>query len=515
MRRVTILVKKFAILCHRWMGVAFSLLFSWWFVSGIFIMYWTYPEVTEAQRLERAPVLEASRIHFTPEEAYAVLESDTPYRSVRLASFDGHPAYFFRFGRGASGIVLADTGEEQVVFSDDLLRRSATDWAGLPIERTTEEIFTEPDQWTLSGSFRNLRPLHKFSFDDGQQVYVSENTGQVEQYTTLSDRIFAHLGAIPHWLYYTPLRVNGELWSRVVIWSSGIATIAATLGLMVGIWMWSPRKKYRYQGAPTGIPYTGEKRLHTILGLFFGFLACTWAFSGMLSMDPFPIPSGGLSGARGQARPGAEIIPALRGDGDLDLIYSKTPAEALAALDPDFGARLLEYGSFDGKPYYVATNAAGNERMIPMEGDPIDAYDSARVEAIVREAAGADLARLDWMDQYDAYYLDRSFAAPLPVIRATMNDPDETIYYVDPASATVVGLYSHTNQAFVNRWLYHGLHSLNFPWLYNHRPAWDFVVLALMGICTWLCWTSLVLTWRVLRRKLGGRTVREDLSVTP
>ncbi len=511
MRRVAILVKKFAILCHRWMGVAFSLLFSWWFVSGIFIMYWTYPAVTELQRLERAPALEAEQIHLTPEEALAALETEEQY-GVQLASFDGHPAYFFRLGFGSEGIVLADTGEEQVVFSDDLLRRAAADWAGLPIERATEEIVTEPDQWTLSGSFYNLRPLHKFSFDDGQQVYVSENTGQVEQYTTRADRILAHLGAIPHWLYYTPLRVNGELWSRVVIWSSGIATVAATLGLIVGVWMWSPRKKYRYEGQPTGIPYSGEKRLHTILGLFFGILACTWAFSGMLSMDPFPIPSGGPAGARG-ASPGADIASALRGGDDLDLAYTRTPAEALAELDPDFGAKRLEFSSFDGKPYYVATNADGDERMIPMDGKPVDAYDAARVEAIVREAAGADLARLDWMDQYDAYYLDRSFEAPLPVIRATMKDPDETIYYIDPASATVVGRYSHTNQAFVNRWLYHGLHSLDFPWLYNHRPAWDLVVLALMGICTWLCWTSLVLTWRVLKRKFGGRAVREDLSL--
>jgi len=35
---VLTLVKKTAILCHRWMGVAFCLLFAWWFVSGFFMM---------------------------------------------------------------------------------------------------------------------------------------------------------------------------------------------------------------------------------------------------------------------------------------------------------------------------------------------------------------------------------------------------------------------------------------------------------------------------------------------
>jgi hypothetical protein len=31
----------------------------------------------------------------------------------------------------------------------------------------------------------------------------------------------------------------------------------------------------------------------------------------------------------------------------------------------------------------------------------------------------------------------------------------------------------------VERWAYHGLHSLDFPFLYNSRPTWDIVMLAL------------------------------------
>jgi len=30
-----------------------------------------------------------------------------------------------------------------------------------------------------------------------------------------------------------------------------------------------------------------------------------------------------------------------------------------------------------------------------------------------------------------------------------------------------------------NRWLYHGLHSLDFPILHTRRPLWDIVVIAL------------------------------------
>jgi hypothetical protein len=43
---------------------------------------------------------------------------------------------------------------------------------------------------------------------------------------------------------------------------------------------------------------------------------------------------------------------------------------------------------------------------------------------------------------------------------------------------------------------------MNFPWLYNYRPAWDIVVIAFMAGGTALAFTSLVLAWQVLGRKL-------------
>jgi hypothetical protein len=121
------------------------------------------------------------------------------------------------------------------------------------------------------------------------------------------------------------------------------------------------------------------------------------------------------------------------------------------------------------------------------------------------------------MDEYDAYYLDRRGERPLPVIYARMNDAAGTRVYVDPKTARVVGSYSARN--WVNRWLYHGLHSLDFPWLYRYRPLWDIVVITLMLGGTALCVTSIVMTWRVLARKLAVLVrarfspVNEDLAL--
>ena len=91
---------------------------------------------------------------------------------------------------------------------------------------------------------------------------------------------------------------TSQQWSRIVIWASGLGTAAAILGITLGLWMYSPAKSYRSGGAPASFPYHGQKRWHAILGLLFGIFACTWAFSGMLSMDPFPRLQSGRSERR-------------------------------------------------------------------------------------------------------------------------------------------------------------------------------------------------------------------------
>ena len=53
-------MKRLLILVHRWLGVALCLLFLIWFPSGIGMMYWGFPDVTERDRLGRAPALDAA-----------------------------------------------------------------------------------------------------------------------------------------------------------------------------------------------------------------------------------------------------------------------------------------------------------------------------------------------------------------------------------------------------------------------------------------------------------------------
>ena len=125
-----------------------------------------------------------------------------------------------------------------------------------------------------------------------------------------------------------------------------------------------------------------------------------------------------------------------------------------------------------------------------------------RIIDLVNAAGGSGMVDTSVLTQYDRYYLDRRRQRPLPVVLARFHDAQNTRLYIDPSTARVVGSYD--DSAWVNRWLYNGLHSLNFPWLYNYRPLWDIVVITFMLGGTALCVTSLILAWRVVGRKLRG-----------
>jgi hypothetical protein len=56
-------------------------------------------------------------------------------------------------------------------------------------------------------------------------------------------------------------------------------------------------------------------------------------------------------------------------------------------------------------------------------------------------------------------------------------DPQRTWLYLDPRHGLIA--YRQERLSRLNRWLYHGLHDLDFPFLYYRRPLWDIVLVVL------------------------------------
>src|SRR5262245_17636240 len=177
MARPSALIKRLLIFVHRWLGVVLSIIFMIWFLSGIVMMYWSYPEVSASDRLQRAPRLDPAQIAISPEQAFATVERE-PDTGIRLGSFDGRPVYRISAGgrgRTAAAIVYADDGSVQQVVDAPMMDRAAAAWADRPRSEATKERVEEVDQWTV-GSLRTVQPLFKYTWPDGQQVYVNGNT---------------------------------------------------------------------------------------------------------------------------------------------------------------------------------------------------------------------------------------------------------------------------------------------------------------------------------------------------
>jgi hypothetical protein len=64
------------------------------------------------------------------------------------------------------------------------------------------------------------------------------------------------------------------------------------------------------------------------------------------------------------------------------------------------------------------------------------------------------------------------------VLRVKFGDPMQTWLYVDPAMSQPLAMVHRLNR--VERWLFNGLHSLDFSFLYASRPLWDIVMLTLL-----------------------------------
>jgi PepSY-associated TM region len=333
-------LRKFLILSHRYLGIAVCLLFVMWFVSGIAMIFARgMPSLTPAVRMQRLQPLDASAVKLIPAEAVdKALLGQPPNRATLLTVMD-RPAYRFSVGRDTVTL-FADTGEVLGGVDQAEALKIAARFMNLPESQVHHAgELVEPDQWTLEE--RGILPAHKVIVDDAARthLYISEETAEVELLTTRGRRALAWFAAIPHWMYFAPLRANGPVWRQVVLWTSGTATILALIGIILGFTQYSTR-------------YVGFMRWHYLTGVVFGVFTLTWAFSGLLSMEPFFWASGGGTGNR--------IPQALRG-GALDAAqFPSVP------LPPGEGGAVkeVELLRIQGEPYFLFHSDAPEPSLV-------------------------------------------------------------------------------------------------------------------------------------------------------
>jgi dolichol kinase len=108
------------------------------------------------------------------------------------------------------------------------------------------------------------------------------------------------------------------------------------------------------------------------------------------------------------------------------------------------------------------------------------------------------IAGSEILAEYDSYYYAQDRTAPLPVLRVKFGDPDATWFYIDPGMSQAVA--SFTRRQRLQRWIYHGFHSLDFGFWYSSRPLWDIGIIVLSLGGTMLSVIGVVIGYRRLKK---------------
>jgi len=271
---------------------------------------------------------------------------------------------------------------------------------------------------------------------------------------------------------------------------------------------------------------------HHYAGLLFGVITTTWTYSGLLSMGPFNwFSSPGVTATQRDAFTGGPLR--------LDQLTLDKLREGAMAIGSSFRSshgggflKELEVTQFRGEPYLLGYRAPSTDEAVQwMHAGLLPRASRPRLEhryvSGLEPAAGTfvrfdeprfgegtmlELARAampdvpvedaSWLSEYDAHYYDLRGARPLPVLRVQYADANRTWLYVDPERGAIVQRTDDTRR--LRRWLYQGLHSLDFPALYYKRPLWDIVVIGLSIGGLALSATTLLPAWRRLRRHARG-----------
>jgi len=448
------------VIFHRYLGIAVGILMLIWFASGIVMMYVGFPRFTDQERisaLSSIPWQTCCRV------ASGLIQDDQQFYRVQIENLLGTPVLRLRLPPRPDTVIDLAQGV-------DVRRFDIADTQAIALDAATRmtgpaavvsAAATDEDQWTV-GRYRRDRPLHRFTFDDPERstIYVSSTSGRIVLRTTQAQRFWNWLGAIPHWFYLTALRSDGPLWSETVIWASILGAFLTVLGLYLGI------AQFRSSRDGKLSPYRGLFYWHHLAGLVFGIFTLTFVVSGLVSMNPW----GFLEERGGGGEAGwLEGPPPTWGEVRVSLAVMQ--ARSVNAVN-------LTTAPLAGKLFWLATAADGTVTRFDASGNAAPLSEAELAQAAERIVGANGMSTQGILREEDDYYFNHHDQVVLPVYRIVANDADHTRYYLDPTSGAL--LRRADANARWHRWLFAGLHRLDFAAWLRARPAWDIIMITLM-----------------------------------
>ena len=471
---------RLLLLTHRYLGIAVGLLMVMWCLSGVVMLYVSYPALSESTRLK----------HLAPFEwrgcckiSEALLPRTTPAGNAAIEMLAGRPVLYLGPNVDPRPVDLL-TGSSIDDISVEQAATVARSFAGHAHGAPRLLRLIRGDQWTVSGDFDAQRPLFQFAIDDEArtELYVSSVTGKAVQVTTAHERFWNWFGAVPHWLYFTELRRHAWAWSQVVIYASLLGCFLAGIGIYLGL------RQMAAQPAGRWSPYDGFNLWHHAAGLVFGILTLSWVVSGLLSMNPWGwLESSGTQSENAALR-GAPEPSLARIGAALQTFANGAASDAVS----------LRAAPLNGEIYFIASTAEGERRRLDA-GSAAAPLNSRDLEFLARilTGSGAPIAPQLMSREDNIYFSHHRDVVALPVYRL-IHPGSGTRYYADPVAGMLVAKLDANAQAY--RWLHEGLHRLDFTQSLRGRPQWDALMLVLLSGVTAVCVTGAYLGFRRLTR---------------
>jgi PepSY-associated TM region len=469
------------ILLHRWLGVAFCLLFAMWFASGIVMHFVPFPKLTEAEHFAGLAPLDLAQVKFSPEKVVSTSGIGNATR-VRLLQRSDGPVYLVP-GPSATKALRAADLSDAAVRSAELALAIARDYASRRHFRGANAVGVGKitrDQWTVAEHFDRYRPLYRIALKDGRgtELYVASTTGQIVLETTRRERAWNYLGSIAHWIYPTVLRSHASIWSAALWGLSLAALIGASAGALVGL------LRIGAEDSRLLSPYRGWQAWHHWLGLICMAFVLTWMFSGWLSMDD------GLLFSTGE--PSSRDAAIVTGAPDWNALSSNELAHV------DAQSREVEWFAFGGQIYRRERIGPTDQRLARVlpEEDSVSSEQRyltiAELDALAPHLAPAckPTARVDRDDDY-------AVAPRMPDAPEFRLRCGDIWFDIDGANGVLLQKLDHSRRVY--RWVYRALHTLDFPVLTMHPKLRTALIVVLCGMGFAFSITGMVIAMRRLR----------------
>lgn len=486
---------KLFIHTHRILGLVLCILCFSWFISGIVMIYHSFPRVSQEERMMRQQNLDTNDL---PDIQTVIqrLPEGISAKDISLNNPEGQPVFHFGNERKSHDL-YADTLAVTPIVNYALCEQRAKKWCP---ENTITQVDTlyQLDQWIPNGQMRKEFPIYKFHYTgpEGYQLYISSRSGNVLQFTNSNERLWAWFGAIPHWVYFTVIRENQNVWTQFMYWSCYLGMIMCLIGFYLGIRSyWLNRRKDFLRS-----PYKKQAfKWHHVTGFFFGIFVFTWILSGYMSMAPLPAWLFGEQQPRRTHHQApdrkATSLDAYRLD------YRKAIAEITQTQGP---VKNITWANYQGVPLYKLSTP-DQEITIDASTDTIRPFQIteemiyAAVKRLTRDTVPYTITR---MEEYDNYYISRRRSLPLPVYKVTLDNEAKDCYYYNLESSRPT--HYDTNGRW-KRWLYRGLHTLDVKFLVERPVLWTIVIWTLLLGGATVSFTGIILSVKYIIRLIKRR----------